>query len=93
MTKPFIFFHTKIAVNDDAKPLSILTGQDVALRNLDVQVQTHPVDFGDRINQNLELSVGDIYSNPVNMNTALRDIWVANHTGGNTGYVVITGFL
>jgi len=93
MTKPYHFFHTKIAVDDAAKPISVITSQSVELFNCDIQVQTNPVDFGDRLGQNLELSVGDIYGNPLpNIPVDTKDLWVKNHTAGNTGYIVITGW-
>ena len=61
---PFPFYHTKVAVEDTGKPISVLTHQPVKLLNLDIQVQDNPIDFGDQYGQNLELSVGDIYGNP-----------------------------
>jgi hypothetical protein len=93
MAKPFQFFHTKVAVDDAAKPISVLTSQRVQLFNCDIQIQTNPVDMGDRANQNLELSVGDIYGNPLpNIPVDTQDVWVKNHSSGSTAYIVITGW-
>jgi len=90
---PFPFFQMKVAVEDTAKPISSLTRQPVVLLNLDIQVQTNPVDFGDRNGQNLQLSVGDFYSNPLQLPLNMSDIWVINHSAGNVGYIVITGII
>jgi len=90
---PFPFYHAKVAVEDTGKPISTLTHQNVKLLNLDIQVQTYGVDFGDQYAQNLELGVGDIYSNPLNLPISMRDVWVSNHAAGSTGYIVITGIV
>ena len=92
-TLPFPFYHSKVAVEDTGKPISTLTNQPVTLLNLDIQVQTNPVDIGDAYGQNLELSVGDIYGNPLEKPVSMKDIWVANHSAGSTGYIVITGIV
>jgi hypothetical protein len=93
MAKPFQFFHTKVAVDDTAKPISTLTSQRVKLFNCDIQVQSNAVDVGDRFNQNLKLSVGDIYGNPLpNIPVDTQDMWVKNNTAGDTAYIVVTGW-
>lgn len=94
MTTPFHFFHAKVSVDDSGKPITTLTNRRVSLYNLDIQVQDNPVDFGDGNDQNLELSVGDIYSNPFPHRAIdLSDIWVKNHTSGSTANIVITGMI
>mgnify|MGYP006290500463 CR=1 FL=1 len=90
---PFPFYHKKVAVENSGRPISTLTDEPVTLLNLDIQVQTNAVDFGDRNGQDLQLSVGDIYSNPLNKPIKMQDIWVSNHSSGDTGYIVITGLL
>ncbi len=94
MTTPFPFFHAKVNVGDTAAPITKLTKMPVKLFNLDIQVQDNAVDFGDRQGQNLQLSVGDIYSNPFPTKPMdLQDIWVVNHSVGSTGVIVVTGLI
>lgn len=90
MTTPFSFFHRKITISDTGKPL---TTDPLKLWNMDMQVQSNPIDIGDNNDQDLQLSVGDIYGNPTNQPVILSDIWAVNHTTGSTGYLVVTGFI
>ena len=93
MTKPFTFFHHSATVADTAKSAANLTGQRVTLYNVDIQILSNPAYIGDRLNQELELSVGDIYSNPSPVKPiALSDIWFKNQTAGSDSKIVITGW-
>lgn len=81
-------------MEDTGAPITKLSKRPVKLFNLDIQVQTNAVDFGDRQGQDLQLSIGDIYSNPYPTRAVdLQDIWVVNHSAGSAGVIVVTGFI
>jgi len=90
MVTPFTFFHRKITIGDTGSPL---TTDPLQLWNMDMQVQTNAVNIGDNNDQDLQLSVGDIYGNPTNKPVILSDIWAKNTSSGDTGYLVVTGFI
>lgn len=85
---PARFYHHVLTCGDTAKPLDYTP---VVLRECDIQIQDENVYYGDKANQNMELSAGDIvsYQTPVH----IEDLYFKNRTAGSNATIVVVGII
>ena len=84
------YYHKKFTITDTAKPL---TPEPLVFIEVDFQIQTNDVDYGDVNAQNFELSSGDILSYRASNGIDIRPIFFKNHTPASVGYVIVAGVL
>jgi hypothetical protein len=84
------FFSRKYTVADDAAPL---TSDPLIFRDVDLQIQTNDVKYGDINACEFTLSADDILSYRDSVGVDLREIFFKNAVGAAVGYVVVAGIL
>jgi len=85
---PTRFYTQTLTCGDTAKPLDYTP---VVLRECDIQIQDENVYYGDKSDQDFELSAGDIvsYQTPVH----IEDLYFKNRTAGSNATIVVVGII
>ena len=87
---PLSFLSRKYTITNSGSPLE---ANDLIFTDIDFQVQTKAVDYGDQNSQDFALAINDILSYRTSIGVNLKDIFFKNHVADEIGYIVVAGIL